>query len=211
MKRGRKVCGMAPISPDMQGMPSCWTSYINVDDVDAVLAKVSENGGEVTMPAREVPGEGRFAAFADPEGAICGLWQAGNHKGAGVFGEPGALMWNEANIRDGEGARKFYGAVFGWTFKDQKSSTGGLYIEIDVAGTAVGGMLVMEGPQFTGVPASWMAYFGVDDCAAALEKVKELGGKVEMGPVAIEPGRFALVQDPQGAYFMVMDMKEWPS
>jgi predicted enzyme related to lactoylglutathione lyase len=142
---------------------------------------------------------------------VCGLWQSGNHKGAGVFGEPGALMWNEANIRDGEGARRFDGAVFGWTFKDQKSSTGGLYIEIDVVGTAVGGMLVMKGPQFTGVPSSWMAYFGVDDCAATLEKVKELGGKVEMGPVAIEPGRFALVQDPQGAYFMVMDMKEWPS
>ena len=38
-------------------------------------------------------------------------------------------------------------------------------------------------------------------------KVQQLGGKLLMGPVDIEPGRFAVVADAQGAVFHVMDLE----
>ncbi len=53
------------------------------------------------------------------------------------------------------------------------------------------------------LPPSWSTYFAVEDCDGAVAKVEELGGRLLMGPVDIEPGRFAVVADPQGAVFNV--------
>ena len=44
-------------------------------------------------------------------------------------------------------------------------------------------------------------YFGTDDLEGSLAKVQELGGATLVEPIAIGPGRFAAVQDPQGAVF----------
>ena len=50
-------------------------------------------------------------------------------------------------------------------------------------------------------------YFAVPDTDAAVEKIKELGGSVLVPPTDIEPGRFAVVMDDQGAPFNVITMK----
>ena len=55
-----------------------------------------------------------------------------------------------------------------------------------------------------GMPPHWLPYFAVDDCDAAMAKVQELGGQVHMGPMDIEPGRFAVVADPEGASFAII-------
>ena len=57
------------------------------------------------------------------------------------------------------------------------------------------------------MPPSWSVYFAVEDCDAAVAKLQQLGGQPYMGPVDIEPGRFAVVADAQGAVFHVMDLK----
>jgi predicted enzyme related to lactoylglutathione lyase len=60
------------------------------------------------------------------------------------------------------------------------------------------------------VPPHWGVYFSVDDTEAAMDKVKELGGQVLMGPMDVEPGKIAVVQDPQGAVFNIITMKQQP-
>jgi predicted enzyme related to lactoylglutathione lyase len=50
-------------------------------------------------------------------------------------------------------------------------------------------------------------YFGVADADAAAGEVTRLGGTVQMPPMDIEPGRFAVVSDPAGAVFNVMAPK----
>ena len=55
-----------------------------------------------------------MAVFADPEGAAFCVWQAKEHKGARIVNEPGSLNFNGLNTRDPEGAKAFYGSVFGW-------------------------------------------------------------------------------------------------
>ena len=57
---------------------------------------------------------GRMAVFADPEGAVFGVWQPREHRGAMVVNEPGSLNFNDLHTRDPERAKAFYGAVFGW-------------------------------------------------------------------------------------------------
>jgi len=49
---------------------------VDVDDIDASLAKVEELGG-TTVRARQEVGQMGFAAyFTDPEGNLMGLWQS---------------------------------------------------------------------------------------------------------------------------------------
>lgn len=67
---GEKVMGgmMA-----MEGLPSHWLPYIEVDDVDARLAKATANGAQLLRPAFDIPDVGRIAILTDATGAALGL------------------------------------------------------------------------------------------------------------------------------------------
>ena len=86
--RGRTVCG---VGPQMNPGPPVWMSYVNVDNADAIVPLVKDNGGAVFMEPMDVLDVGRMAVFADPAGAVFGIWQPGTHPGAGVVNEPGSL------------------------------------------------------------------------------------------------------------------------
>ena len=77
---------------------------------------------------------GRMAVFADPTGAVFGIWQPGTFIGAGLVNEPGALVWNELNTRDLAAAKAFYGAVFGWGFEEATMGETGTYTTIKLGG-----------------------------------------------------------------------------
>ena len=48
--------------------------YLQVDDIEAMLAKITARGGKVLTGKTEIPGEGHFALFADPSGNVVGLF-----------------------------------------------------------------------------------------------------------------------------------------
>lgn len=48
---------------------------VDVDDIDAALARIEAGGGAVHRGKMEVPGSGWNAYFKDTEGNIVGLWQ----------------------------------------------------------------------------------------------------------------------------------------
>jgi predicted enzyme related to lactoylglutathione lyase/uncharacterized protein YciI len=50
--------------------------YVEVDDLDACLARAEELGGRVVVPVTEIPDMVTFAQFADPEGNTLGLVKA---------------------------------------------------------------------------------------------------------------------------------------
>jgi predicted enzyme related to lactoylglutathione lyase len=75
------------------------------------------------------------------------------------------------------------------------------YTEIERNGQPMGGMYPM-GPEMAQVPPNWTLYFQVDDCDATSRRVKSLGGRLIVEPKDLpNVGRFAVVQDPQGAVF----------
>ena len=74
----------------------------------------------------------------------------------------------------------------------------------------VGGMIRMDEKWPAEVPSHWMTYFAVDDCDAAAAKVTELKGTVLLPPIDVPPGRFAVVEDPQGAAFTIIRINEQP-
>jgi predicted enzyme related to lactoylglutathione lyase len=208
MVRGRTVAG---VSPQMNpAAPPAWTSYVNVDSVDGTVKLVADNGGTVLMPPMDVMDAGRMAIFADPVGAVIGLWEPGNHTGAQVVNEAGTYSWSELLTTDVERSKAFYGAVFGWTPKVHGDGPDA-YVEFEVGGRSIAGMMLKPPSMPAEIPSYWGVYFTVDDADAAAKRVAELGGTVMMGPMDIEPGRFAGVIDPTGAMFSVIRFSEQPS
>jgi uncharacterized protein len=50
-------------------VPPHWNVYFAVDDADATVARVEKLGGTTLVPPTDIPGVGRFAVVADPQGA----------------------------------------------------------------------------------------------------------------------------------------------
>jgi predicted enzyme related to lactoylglutathione lyase len=201
--RDRPVAG---IGPQQNPGPPVWSTYVNVDDADKVVAKVADAGGMLFMPPLDVLDVGRMAFFADPAGAAIGVWQPKLHKGAGIVNEPGTLTWNELVTTDTDAAASFYEQVFGWDAVTHGEGAGA-YTEFQVAGRSIAGMMAKPPEMPAEVPPYWGVYFAVADTDATAKRVGELGGSVMMPPRDIEPGRFAIAVDPTGAMFSVITQK----
>jgi predicted enzyme related to lactoylglutathione lyase len=202
MLRGKPVAGVMPLM--QEGQPPAWSTYVSVEDAEATAAKVREAGGTVMAEPMDVMDLGKMAIFADPAGAVFGIWQPGTFLGAEIVSETGAIIWNELNTRDTAGAREFYGAVFGWSFDEREFETG-KYTSLKVGEDTVGGMIDITGRVPAEVPAHWLVYFAVDDADATIEKAKGSGGDAVFGPESIsEVGRIAVLKDPFGAVFALI-------
>jgi predicted enzyme related to lactoylglutathione lyase len=212
-KNGKDVAG---VSPRMQaGQPTVWATYVSVDDMAATLEKVKEAGGEPVMEPQDVMGLGTMLVFTDPAGAVCGAWQPGTFLGSELVNEPGTFGWNELNTRDTAGAKEFYGKVFGWTYEDEESERAGTYTVWKVGEAMVGGMIDVNAIEAANdvelpreIPPNWLVYFTVGNADAAVETIKSGGGDVRFGPIDVPVGRFAVVADPHGAVFAVMQPSE---
>jgi predicted enzyme related to lactoylglutathione lyase len=110
--RGGDAAAIGSI-PDGAPPIAMWNTYIWVDSADETAAKVEAAGGSIITEPFDVMAAGRMAVCADPEGAVFCVWQANEHKGAQVVNEHGSLNFNGLATRDLEGAKAFYGAVFG--------------------------------------------------------------------------------------------------
>ncbi len=201
---GKAAAGMMPLM--QEGQPPAWTTYVAVDDADATAEKVRAAGGNVLAEPMDVMDLGRMAVFADPTGAVFGIWQAGSFPGAGIVNEPGSFSWNELNTRDPEAAATFYGAVFGWDAAEQDMGEAGSYVtwrhpDRGEDGDSIGGMLDIRGRVPEEVPAHWLTYFTVEDLDRAIEKATANGGEKMIDTMELPIGRLTILKDPGGVPF----------
>jgi len=200
---GYMVCGLGPIDPESQsqGIPPHWTSYVKHDDVDAVVARVGDAGGVVIMPPFDVDESGRMAIIQDPTGAMVGIWQPGTHIGAQLVNIPNTLSWNELQTRDLDAAKSFYSAVFDWTYDTDAQG----YVVVKAEDRMQAGMMAIT-ENMGEMPPNWAFYFLVEDVNESVGKAKDLGGNILVPATpAGEIGEFAVIQDPQGAVFAIIE------
>lgn len=199
---GKTVAGLGPqMNPDF---PPMWMTYVNVEDADFTVAKVKKHGGAVFVEPMQVMTAGRMAIFADPAGAVIGLWQPGDHPGAQIANEPGTYCWSELITTDVPGAKSFYRGVFGWDAEDLGD---GSYTEWKRNGKSLGGMMPKHDDMPADMPPNWGVYFAVEDCDAAVSTAQSGGATVLVPQTDIEPGRFAVLLDNVGAAFNVIALK----
>jgi uncharacterized protein len=204
--------------------PPAWNTYVRVEDADATARAVKDAGGAVLLDPMEIPGAGRMAVFADPQGAQIRIWEPAEHTGAQLVNEYGCWNFSGLSTTDTDAAASFYGAVFGWEIGG--GSDGWSFFRVpgygdflerkdpdlrkrlakaqgpegfeDVTAT----MGSMEG-QPAGTPPNWGVTFSFEDPDAGAERAKELGGKVLAEPFDVVPVRMAVLADPQGAVFTI--------
>jgi predicted enzyme related to lactoylglutathione lyase len=200
--RGMPVAGLGPqMSPE----GSWWTTYVSVDDADAITKVIEAAGGSVMMEPMDVMTVGRMGIFADPAGAGFAVWQPLDHIGAGIVNEPGTFTWSELSTRDAAAASPFYEQVFGWTAK--ATDMGGMtYTEFQLGDSSIAGMMPMPESTPAGVPSHWLVYFAVADCDASVAKIGSLGGAIVVPAMDMPVGRFAVAADLGGATFGIIQL-----
>jgi predicted enzyme related to lactoylglutathione lyase len=115
----------------------------------------------------------------------------------------GAFSWFELLTTDTTAAKAFYSQLFGWSMTDQPIQNM-IYTVLSVGDQQVGGLAPIPS-QSPGMPPNWGVYVTVDDVDASAKLASELGGKVLLEPRDIpDVGRFALIQDPQGASLAII-------
>ena len=218
---GGDVAAVSSVPPGAPAM-AMWNTYIWVDSADETTQKVAAAGGSVLTEPFDVMEAGRMAVLADPAGAVFCAWQAGAHKGANVVNEPGSLNFNVLNTTDLDGARSFYGAVFGWEtldlggggvlwtlpgycdFLEQRDP--GLRERMAASGAPAGfedvvaSLMPLTGDR-AGTPPHWGVTFAVEDADATAARASELGARILVAPFDAPWVRMAVIADPQGAVF----------
>ena len=199
-----------------------WTTYVWVDSADDTATTVAAAGGQVLAPPLDIPGAGRVAVCADPAGAVFGLWQAAENRGAELVNAPGT--WNFSDLSPGNAseAEKFYGAVFGWERDPFELSAGdqasiwrlpgyGEFLaardpelrqrQADAqAPDGFADAVAILNPEASGDGgALWNIVFAVADADAAFARALSLGATVVVPLFDTMYTRMGTVADPQGA------------
>jgi hypothetical protein len=203
---GDVVAGMGPLSPEQMeaGQPPAWSCYVIVDDVDAIHARAVSLGATPIMEPMQIMDSGRMTFVIDPTGAPIGFWQPGTHGGADLFNAPNAVTWNELATTDVDSARAFYTELLGWEESSMEMGEGSTYWMFTNAGRMNGGAWDMTGSLPEGTPSHWMVYFHVEDIDATVARVVEAGGSVLADPNDTGMGPMAVLADPFGAVFSVI-------
>src|SRR5215218_10059122 len=216
---------VAAVGSEPEGGPpmAVWNTYVWVESADEAASRVLAAGGRVVMDPFDVMDAGRMAVFTDHEGAAFSIWQANEHKGARFVNEPGSLNFNGLNTRDAEGAKFFYGSVFGWEtlrlgggvemwrlpgygdflqqsdpeLRERMAESGAPEGFEDVVATL--NPIADDQPD---VAAHWNVTFAVDDADATAERAAQLGGQVVVPPFDAPWVRMTFITDPQGATFI---------
>ena len=219
---------VAAVGSAMGDGPVTWMTYIAVDSADDIVERVRANGGTVITEPFDVFDAGRMAIFADTEGAVFSVWQAGQHTGAEMVNAPGSWNFSDLYTRDLEAAKRFYGAVFGWEF-DPVDFGGGPMAMVRVPGysdylesidpgvrkrhadggappgfsDAIGWFI----PAGDDAPAHWNVTFTVQTPTRRPPRRRELGGQVLSEPVDVPWSRVTSIRDPQGATLTLSQFK----
>jgi predicted enzyme related to lactoylglutathione lyase len=202
-KDGKTVAGCMHNDGE-QGYPDAWTIYLMTDDIERTVEAVAAKGGQVHGEPMDIAQNGRMAMVGDPGQAAVGVWQPGTQSGFDVRNESGTASWFELHTRDYDASVDFYREVFGWDAHTMSDSPEFRYTTLGEGDNALAG--IMDATQFVpeGAPASWSVYFGVEDTAAALEEIVQLGGKVVRPAEDTPYGRLAQAADPTGTLFKLV-------
>jgi uncharacterized protein len=120
--------------------------------------------------------------------------------------EPGFFSWVDLTTSDADGAKEFYGALFGWDYEDNEiPGDGGVYTMCKLDGDYVAAI-----PGSTDqAPPHWNNYVTVANVDESAAKAKELGADMVEEPFDVmEAGRMAFFNDPTGAALCIWQAGE---
>jgi predicted enzyme related to lactoylglutathione lyase len=216
--RGRDVAGIGSLPPQAPLPGAVWNTHLAVANADETCNRVTRAGGTVVVEPFDALPAGRLAVIRDSGGATFCAWEAKDRSGAQLVNEPAAWAMSALLTRDPEGAKHFYGDVFGW--RTDTFDAGGTTVTLWRLPGYVGGEPQQPVPRDVvgvmlspgedalppGAPPYWSVDFWVDDVDSAAAKASDLGGRVLAAPHDTPGFRQCTIADPQGAAFSLSQL-----
>ncbi|MCS4490393.1 VOC family protein [Corynebacterium sp. ES2775-CONJ] len=113
--------------------------------------------------------------------------------------EPGMPYWIDLTTSQMDVSTQFYEKIFGWEIEKISSD----YRLARLQGLPVAGFV--ERPEQSQQPDTWVTYFQAGDIARSVAHVEELSGQVLTSPRSVKLGSVALLVDPTGALFGLVE------
>lgn len=190
---------------------SVWRLYLAADDQGETIERAEELGASTTVAPSSVPGLGAKGVLLSPADVEFGLLQPEPNWQFDV-GLPGTLMWAELVAIKVQSADSFFSDLFGYTAEqfgtEHRSDYSVWYLGEDSVLARVS--MIREFITANTVP-HWLLYLGVDAAIGTDELVRQAivaGGRVRVDPYDSSLGRVAVLRDPTGARFAVVDSTE---
>jgi predicted enzyme related to lactoylglutathione lyase len=179
-----------------------------VEDVDRAAKLSVKNKGSVYIKPRDLKNRGRIAVVIDPQKAIFGLVTA-------TGGDPldsdflvNQFLGSELWTTNPDDALKFYNMLAGYEQKLIDIKADLKYRRLVVNGRFCGGLMKLP---WDDVEPAWIPYVSVKNTLETVEKAKKLGGKIIVEKdSAVQEGSIAIIADPSGAVFAIIQMSGIP-
>ena len=119
------------------------------------------------------------------------------------------FCWLDLAARDADAAKSFYGALFGWTPRDEHAN-GGRFTRLVLEETDVASLYQLSPRHLTdGVPSHWTPYVATEDVERTAAHAASLGATVLVRPFDVAGiARICLIRDPGGALIGLWQRKE---
>jgi predicted enzyme related to lactoylglutathione lyase len=218
------VAGLGQL-PANSRFPTAWQVYFATANLDQSVERALACGGAVLIPPTRILTLGSLAVVKDCAGATVGLWQAEQHIGAQVMHEPNSITWFEVNTRDRPRTEHFYTQVFGLAshqYGELDYST--LHSQLQepqhpapqlhtpqpnerrAQEHALCGVLQMN-EAWGDMASHWLVYFAVHQLNTTTQRITNAGGRLCYPPFETPRGRLAIVEDPMGATFAIIEQR----
>jgi uncharacterized protein len=116
----------------------------------------------------------------------------------------GRFMWHQLFTRDVPGAKDFYTSLVGWKAKAWPPDP--RYTVCHAGDVPAAGIIEFDSEVPAEAPPHWLPYIGTRDVDSVAEAAVRAGGSILKEPGDLPgAGRYAVLEDPQGAVFAIID------
>ena len=206
---GRPIAGLLQRSVPAEGHAQpAWLTFLATGDADMVAHNAVAHGARILAEPRSYGRRGRQAILSDPEGAVFGILSSASGDAPDLLAEQGEWIWSSLLVRDADAEAAFYQNVLGYDVFDLPSDDGRDHAILSTDDFARASVNSMPADSARRHP-HWINFVRVLDVSDAAAKALTLGGRVLVEPHADRHGgRLAIIADPQGAPFGVMEWSE---
>jgi predicted enzyme related to lactoylglutathione lyase len=209
---GAPVAGLVekPISPSEHRQPA-WLNFFATANLDAAAQTATENGAKLLAAPHDLAGRGREAVLRDPQGAVFAMLMSSSGDPPDGPSPPGTWIWRALIVPDAGADASFYKKIFGYQLATLPAATSEQHMILTSDDTARASVNTRP-PGRPDMPPHWLAFVRVDDVTQAVAKVTALGGRILVPPRPDRHGgMIAVVADPEGAPFGLMDLATTPN
>ena len=204
---GHSVAGLIHKNlPANEHRQPAWLTFFAVGDVDATKKVALQNAAKVLFEPHSIPDRGREAVFADPQGAVFAVLASSSGDTSDVLAEPGEWIWTSLITSDPDAGAAFYQKLFDYEIFELPASVGAQHLLLASDNYARASVNSLHKPN---AHPHWLNYVRVEDAVKMTAKVVELGGRVVVTPrIDRHGGKVAVVADPMGAHFGLLEWTE---